>query len=167
MIESGNIRKNQQDDEEESIDLKLIVGTVWRLRWWIAICAFVSLCSAFVLVRYIVPTYQSSSMILITSDKNSGTATELNMVQELTGMGQAGNIQNEKIIIKSIPILEKVVKEQNLNIKYNVMGRKFQWNEIYPSKEFILTYTSYEPEAMRYMTPITVEIGRASCRERV
>ena len=70
MIESGNIRKNQQDDEEESIDLKLIVGTVWRLRWWIAICAFVSLCSAFVLVRYIVPTYQSSSMILITDRKS-------------------------------------------------------------------------------------------------
>ncbi|MBQ3659533.1 MAG: hypothetical protein II963_05185, partial [Bacteroidales bacterium] len=132
---------------------------VWALRWWIIGCGLAGLVVAMVAVRYMVPVYESRSTILITRDKNAGSSagTEMAMMQSLTGMGYSSNLQNEKAILMSQSLLESLVREKTLNVKYYVLGKRFQWVEQYPYDLFSFSLMPYEAGSLRYMKPVTID----------
>ena len=95
----------------------------------IAICVFI----AFLYVRYKVPKYHSSISILIKDDGKNGSSDAL-----LEGLGmpkRKPNLANEIQILKSAPLMQRVVDSLHLNVQYFFNG-KVRRTELYKITDF-------------------------------
>jgi hypothetical protein len=111
-----NTELYNNNEEEQSLNIRELLEFVWRLRWWVAASAFVVICLAFVYVRMQTPVYERTSWIMM--NKNDGNNAELNLMAEFTGRSTAKKIDNELFIIKSPTIMSKVVEELGINTNY-------------------------------------------------
>ncbi|MCQ2164856.1 MAG: Wzz/FepE/Etk N-terminal domain-containing protein [Bacteroidales bacterium] len=102
----------QQDD----LNIKDIIDCCWRVRWWMAGAAILSLILAFCYVRSQTPTYQRSTWIML--NKPDGTNADLSLLAEFTGKTVTKKIDNEIFILKSPTLLSKVVTDLGLNTRY-------------------------------------------------
>ncbi len=117
---------NEQEEDElqsgSSLSLRAILELTWALRYWIILSIFVCLCCAAVYL-YIKPkTYHSAALVMVTTDKNAGmgSSAQMSFIADMTGMQNYNSLTNEKIIIKSTPVLQAVVDELGLNVRYFV-----------------------------------------------
>mgnify|MGYP003291730410 CR=1 FL=1 len=109
---SQNNQNNQQ-----TFNIKDILDLMWRLRIWVIICAIVALLAGFVYIRIQTPTYQRSITMMLNND-NAGGQAGLSVLQDLTGFGQNKRIDNELFILKSTSMMQNVVEELDLNYHY-------------------------------------------------
>lgn len=119
---------NEQEDDElrsgNSLSLRAILETTWALRYWIILSIFICLCCASVYL-YIKPkTYHSAALVMVTTDKNAGmgSSAQMSFIADMTGMQSYNSLSNEKIIIKSTPVVQAVVEELGLNVRYYVLN---------------------------------------------
>lgn len=122
---TNNKQPNKRIEEIDSqFDLQFWINLVWQLRYWMIASAFVCLVCAFFYLKTKSNTYASRMMVLITTDKNAGlnNSAQMSFIQDMTGVASFNSIDNEKIIIRSTPIIQKVVEEQDLNIRYFTKG---------------------------------------------
>ena len=117
---------NEQEEDAlqsgSSLSLRAILEMTWALRYWIILSIFVCLCFASVYL-YIKPkTYHSAALVMVTTDKNAGmgSSAQMSFIADMTGMQNYNSLTNEKIIIKSTPVLQAVVEELGLNVRYYV-----------------------------------------------
>jgi len=117
-----NLSDRQLKEEEGDLNLREIVDLVWSLRYWIILSVSVALCIAAVYLYTQPKIYQSDMMIMITTDKNAGmgSSAEVGFLQNMTGIRTYNSLANEKVILKSTPVLQSVVEELDLNIRYYV-----------------------------------------------
>jgi tyrosine-protein kinase Etk/Wzc len=80
----------------------------------------IALLGAFMYLRYKVPAYSSSGSLIIKTD-NKPTAG--NQFQQILSDGNALNIQSEMEILKSRPLMERVVKKLDLEWTYKAAGK--------------------------------------------
>lgn len=112
----------QTEEQDSSLNLRAILEMTWALRYWIILSVFLALGIAAVYLHRIPKSYTSSMMIMITTDKNAGmtSSAQMSLIQDLTGNQTYNSLANEKVIIKSTPVLQQVVMEADLNIRYYV-----------------------------------------------
>lgn len=103
--------------EQERFDLKILIKKALRYWYAFAIILPLSLLLCYTYLRYTPPKYEASALLLIEDDEGSGQPSEEAVFAEL-GLGKkAANVENEIMILKSTPLLQKVV--QNLKLQYN------------------------------------------------
>ena len=112
----------------------------WR---WFVLSALVFLILAFFYLRYSTPIYKSTTTILVKDDRKGGIANELSAFSELGLLsGVKSNVDNEIEIIKSRTLVEKTIKDLNLNIKYYNKGR-IKDGELYENLPFKAIFSNY------------------------
>lgn len=117
---------NEQEDDElhsgNSLTLRGMLEMTWALRLWILLSILLCLgCAAVYL--YIKPkVYNSYALVMVTTDKNAGMAqsSQMSFIADMTGVQAYNSLSNEKVIIRSTPVLQAVVEEQGLNVRYYV-----------------------------------------------
>ena len=117
---------NEQEEDAlqtgSSLSLRAILEMTWALRYWIILSIFVCLCFASVYLYVKPKTYHSAALVMVTTDKNAGmgSSAQMSFIADMTGMQNYNSLTNEKIIIKSTPVLQAVVEELGLNVRYYV-----------------------------------------------
>ena len=94
----------------------------------------VALFVAFTYLRYAKHVYKASGSLLIKSDKTQNNNDKL---QDILMSNRSLNIQNEIEVLRSRPMMERVVKKLNLRPGYFVVGR-IRTDNIYTNAPFSL-----------------------------
>lgn len=144
---SEYIINEQEDDELQSgsgLSLRAILELTWALRYWIILSIFVCLCCASVYLYVKPKTYHSAALVMVTTDKNAGmgSSAQMSFIADMTGMQSYNSLSNEKIIIKSTPVVQSVVEELGLNVRYFV--RNHMVNRETLPQEVRMAYTPQE-----------------------
>ena len=112
--------ENIENITEENIDIKEILHKYISKWKWYLISMFSFLFLAYIYKSSVSNVFQVESTILIKDDKNSGVISEMSAFEDL-GIGLGGNssaLENEIEILKSRYLIEKVIDENDFNIKY-------------------------------------------------
>ena len=122
---SEYIINEQEEDDLRSgngLSLRAILEMTWALRYWIILSVFVCACLAAVYLYVKPKSYVSSALVMVTTDKNAGMASssQMSFIADMTGMQSYNSLSNEKVIIKSTPVVQSVVEELGLNVRYYV-----------------------------------------------
>ena len=104
-----------------------------------------SLIAAYTYLRYTTPIYQSTGSLII-REENKGTSDKLN---ELISADNEVNIQNEIELLKSRPIMERVIDALDLNFSYYAKGKVRETN-IYKAVPFVLEVFALEDSATTF-----------------
>ncbi|MBI3139753.1 MAG: polysaccharide biosynthesis tyrosine autokinase [Sphingobacteriales bacterium] len=81
----------------------------------------VTLMGAFLYLRYTIPVYSASGTMVIKNDQAAGNRGD--KVEELFGNNRAQNIQSEIEMLKSRPLMQRVVERLNLQFSYYAIGK--------------------------------------------
>ena len=141
---SEYINNEQEDDELQSgssLSLRAVLEMTWALRYWILISIIGCLCCAAAYLYVKPKTYNSYALVMVTTDKNAGmgSSAQMSFIADMTGMQSYNSLSNEKIIIKSTPVLQAVVEELGLNVRYFVLNHGVN-REMMP-QEVRMTFT--------------------------
>ncbi len=117
MMENSFNNKHAFEDEEQ-IDLKQEIRRYLRYRPWFLLALAIALISAFMYLRYAPRVYESYSKIKIL-DKSDGL--ELPTASFIFKRSNI-NLENEREIITSYIIMDRVVRELSLNTSFYVEG---------------------------------------------
>lgn len=143
------------------MDLRYIVDVVWDLKYWIIISVILAMVGGYIFLKAKIPQYTRSATVLIANDRmTGGSGLELQLLSDITGMRANGIIQNEIYILKSRPLMQAVVEDLSLNIRYFRTKNFMRDIEMYRSSpiEFSLVSGS---QANRYPSvTVEFEVGR-------
>jgi capsular exopolysaccharide synthesis family protein len=93
---------------------------------------------AFIYLRYSTPIYQSQGALIVKEDNSSSGGSGGaggDRFQQMFVLDNSINIKNEIEILRSKPLLKRVIENLNLNFTYNVIG-KIKESNIYSSSPF-------------------------------
>lgn len=142
-MESTNLSpvENEVDD---SINL---VETLYQyLRHWKWILGSFALALVLAVVMIVVtPKEFQPSMSILLNEEKSGRAVGPSEYMDLSMLGFMGtsNIENEIVVLKSPDLMDKVVEELGLNIRYT-QKKFFRETEIYKDSPYLVTLASPE-----------------------
>ena len=110
--------KDEYRDDEIEIDL-MEVFHLFLKKWWMILgCGIICGALAFVGTKmFITPQYESSAMIYLLSKSNAITsALDIQLGNQMT--------DDFALLATSRPVVEKVIKDENLDLTYNEMVEK-------------------------------------------
>lgn len=130
-------------------------------KWpWFLLSMALFFTAAKIYLRYVKPQYTSRTSLMVQESKGKSTIA-LNDMKNL-GMGVSGNseLEGETVVVVSKPILEKVVKNLNLDVSFISLG-KIKEIELYaPSSLSGKIIKIYEPEKFRTASYILNPLGK-------
>src|SRR5215211_200035 len=81
---------------------------------------------AFIYLRYTTPVYQSHGALIVKDDNgsggNSGGGASGDLFQQMFVLDNSINVKNEIEILRSKPLIKRVIENLNLNFTYYVIG---------------------------------------------
>lgn len=108
-----------EDTEEVSLgDLLYKFLPYWPL---FVLLLFISLFSAWLYLRYKMPVYQTTAMVLIKDDQKNAAADD--MMAAFDMFGSKKNVENEVEVLQSKTLMQEVVKNLHLYAPLTVTGR--------------------------------------------
>jgi uncharacterized protein involved in exopolysaccharide biosynthesis len=81
-----------------------------------------TLFGAWLYLRYATPIYRASGTMEIKNDEKSGSMADPRLNQLALNTGEQ-NIQNEIQVLRSKPLMERVVNSLHLQVDYNAVGK--------------------------------------------
>ena len=139
MPENSTVSLLKQDDNKFKPSIKeLIFKYVVFLPLFI-VSAGISVAVARIYLRYQIPYYSSGISVLVKDDKGSRSSSNTDALDEIVFIKPKTNLINEIEVLKSATLMERVVRELNLNTSYWIEG-KFKRTETYNTR--IISYES-------------------------
>ena len=142
--------------EIKELSLKEIIHQYTRYWIWFILGVVIAFISAYIYLRYTTPFYESKATVIIKDEKSGGGAEELAAFAEFGrffSKFRSNKIENELAIFKSQRIISEVIKELNLNIKYEAVGT-IKTSELYEYKPFLVQYLSFVESVLNKPVPI-------------
>ncbi len=148
MQDTQNANSSDWQGEQSSFNLKRIIGTV--LSYWPRFVGslIVALLIAFLYLRYTLPVYNIHAKMLILDDKSPGTV-ESNVFQGMGLINKRRSVDNEVEVLKSYTLMERVVKDLQLNVRFFTKGR-IKSLEVFNSKPFTFNIIEYASDKQRF-----------------
>lgn len=117
-----HINTNNADTKRDKIDLRDVLKNIkshWKL---FVVCIVAALAFAFAYLKFATYEYEVSSTILINDEENDGgSSSGISVFQDLgLFVGPKTSLETEIGILKSKSLIERVVKDLDLNITYFV-----------------------------------------------
>lgn len=113
----------QQNEAEPEFNLSEFLYKYLRYWPWFLLSLIVALFAVYTYLRYSIPVYSVSSQILIKDDKAGGpSGGQLDVLNELNLFNTKNNVNNEVAVLKTKYLMNQVVRELQLNVKYFVKG---------------------------------------------
>ena len=121
-MENQNSQLNiDSTSEDSSEDLKKIVLQYLRYWPWFIICVIISVSIAFIYLRYSTNIYQTNAQVKILKDQSGLDLSGLSGGSPLIDMSKV-NLENERSVLKSRRIAQKVVETLDLTSSYFKSG---------------------------------------------
>ncbi|MDD2313097.1 MAG: GNVR domain-containing protein, partial [Petrimonas sp.] len=154
-IPAGN--RNQQ--EEESIDIRMILESVWGLRYWIILSLIVCMGLVYAYTWYSTPVYETSGSIMLMNDDGRGNASssEIALMSELSGVSVRQKMSNELYILKTTTLMQRVVEELGLHIQYFEEDR-IKTTEFYKNNPLVFKWENPVPIASGDIKPMSIHL---------
>lgn len=111
----------------EEIDIKYLAALFLRYKWLFALCMIAAIAGGVAFLKYSTHYYKVSSSVIVSSDKNMATA---DVVEDLIGLGNEANVENEIEILHSRRIIGKALSNLNFGVSYYGDG-KIKNSELY------------------------------------
>ncbi|NNK73120.1 MAG: polysaccharide biosynthesis tyrosine autokinase, partial [Flavobacteriaceae bacterium] len=147
----SNTLKSNKDSIRDKIEMYL---AKWPL---IVVSVFIALIIAFVYLRYAEYEYRATASIKIREDRESNKLPEISNLQNYGLFSNSfSKVEDEVKIIKSRRILEQVVKDLKLNIKFYVQGR-IKEQERYSNPPLSLNFL--EPDSVIHKVDTTLYVN--------
>ena len=111
------------DAEEAGINIRQVIERYLRFWPWLVLSSAAGLFIAFLVLRYTTPIFESKATILF-------HRSEEKALEGLSALSQLGlaepnkKLGNEIMLMKTPSVLNRVVRELQLNISYSVVGRR-------------------------------------------
>lgn len=133
-MDNNNI-KNQ---EEEIVNFQKIINIILSMKYWILASVIICISIAYIYIRYTRPKYKETMqfMLVNTDDK---MLSNMNLITDALGVQAYTRTENEIFILKSSTLMERVVQEGELNIRYYGVGRVIN-SELYTSSPVALSF---------------------------
>lgn len=152
-----DIQTDQYDDEIE-IDLKALFLHVKHYWYVVVITSLIGiLCAGIYLWKFEVPQYEANSMIYMRGSKTSVSLQNLQIGSELTN--------DYEIILKSRPILEKVIKKLDLTMNYVELGQCIQISNPTNTRILKMTVTTDDAIMSKKIADTLASYGMDSIKE--
>ena len=135
MEESVNPNMNPNKSELGNLSFRDLFYKYVRFMPLFIISVAVGLLGSYLYLRYKVPVFRAGGTLLIKSTQN--TTSRGDKVDELLGGNSSQNIQSEMEILKSRPLMLRVVKALRLEVSYYALGRVKTIN-IYKQSPFLV-----------------------------
>jgi len=116
-----------------------------------------ALLGAYLYLRYTVPTYQVGGSMIIKNEQAGGRSDK---VEELFAGSKTQNIQSEIEILKSRPLMERVVRKLNLQFSYYAIG-KIKTVNIYKQGPFIISAQQLSDSSRPFSFKVKISNGNA------
>jgi capsular exopolysaccharide synthesis family protein len=127
---------NQNKSELTNLSVRDLFYKYIRYAPLFVVSVSISLLAAYVYLRYTPSVYSSTGSLLIRDEKSKGTRAG-DKVEELFTSNAASNIQAEMEILKSRPLMKRVVENLNLSIDYYGVG-KIKTVNVYKKAPFLI-----------------------------
>lgn len=120
--------------EEDSINIKDLLGKLVAKWPWFLLSIAIFLSIAFIYSKYTAPTYQIKAKLIVNDDEKGGALNkQAGALMDLGGiMGSKNSVDNEAEILKTRFLMEQVVRQMQLNIVYSKKTQFFS-RELYNS----------------------------------
>ncbi len=124
-------------DSENGFDFKKVLYSFLGHWQWFVISVIITVLLAFIFLRYTTPVYNINSKILITEDKGSSSSSPQDLLSALNLFNPQNNVDNEKEVLQTHFIVQKVVDALQLNVRYFSVGN-IKSTELYVSRPFTI-----------------------------
>jgi tyrosine-protein kinase Etk/Wzc len=104
---------------------------------WVIICVAIALVLAYLKIRWTPPIYHAQSSLLIKDERSDGGASKDERFNEMLMQQPTINLDNEIEILKSSPVMERVVRDLDFQFHYINTG-KVRSTLLYPEAPFDL-----------------------------
>lgn len=119
---------NNGSNENNGLDPKMIMSTIFRYKWIILFILLISGGGALYYSYQVTPTYKSDGTLLITPSDSSPEDELSNIISKATGYGSSSKLINELQILQSRKFSRQVARQlQEMNISPEVDTK-----EVYP-----------------------------------
>lgn len=120
-----------------------------------------SLLIAYIYLRYTTPIYQSQGALIVKDDNAGGGAGGGgDRFQQMFVLDNSINIKNEIEILRSKPLIKRVVENLNLNFTYHVIG-KIKESNIYRASPFQVEVFEIADSNIVFILPISIENNKS------
>jgi capsular exopolysaccharide synthesis family protein len=116
----------------------------------------IAVAGSFTYLRYAKPRYLSSAKLYLKDEKKGGE--EMDMLKSLSLFNNGKNIENEMEVLKSPILLEKVILDNNFNIRYFRKGTVTN-EELYEHNPLKIHFISDSAQTGNYTLDVTPENG--------
>ncbi|HPX79859.1 MAG TPA: Wzz/FepE/Etk N-terminal domain-containing protein, partial [Bacteroidales bacterium] len=151
--------KGKKQQEEESLDIRMILESIWGLRFWIILSLIICVGFVYAYNWYQTPVYESSASIMLVNDDGRGMATtsDIALMSEFSGMSLRQKISNELYILKTTALMQRVVTQLELNIIYYEEGR-VKNTEFYKNSPLLFKWENPIPIAPEDIKPMELHL---------
>ncbi len=130
------IQTSQQKNDVGGLSVRDMFFKYLRFLPLIIFSVAVALLGAYIYLRYAKRIYSSNGRMIIQEVKPQSTNND-RAENILFGNARVQNLQNEIEVLKSVPLMTRVVKKKNLSVNYTAKGRIIESN-IYRQSAFTL-----------------------------
>ena len=159
MQNETSYKPQQNNNEEQSIDIKQLVYAFLNHWYLFLIGAVLALAVGFVINRYSPNVYQTSGTVLIKDAQSGYDATAIMTSGAFSGYQ---NVDNETSILKSYALKDRAVKKMNIEVTYLEKGRVLTV-ELYKNAPFTVDFDRTVPQAVGLVYEV-VKIGEDKIR---
>lgn len=145
---------SQQENTESSVDIKELIFKYLAYLHWIVLGVFIAFTAAFLYLRYASESYQSSNVIKILDDNNSGFKLPSDAMNFFSR--NKINLENEIEVLQSSIILERVVDDLDLQNSYFAKG-SIKEIELGPTAPFYIQWNGTAEVVDEIQTTLEVE----------
>ena len=114
----------------------------WKIisHWWLfLICLGIAIPAGQAYLRYATPEYVTSAKLLVKGVEGANAFSEISILSDGLNGGSSGkNLTNEIEILRSRPLLTKVVEKLGINVTYYRLGQ-FRNTELYKDSPVLLS----------------------------
>lgn len=107
-----------EENTEKKVDFAKVLEQYARHWKWFVASVIVFLLIAFYYVEYTLPMYDTYTSIMLKDDQKGGGLVEMTSLKDFGLFTQKNNVDNELEVLNKSLVVEKVVKDLDLNVSY-------------------------------------------------
>ena len=150
---NDNNPQDFQQEQQQSVDYKVLLFKFYRYWYFFAITVFIALIIAFIFNKYTSPVYEVKTSILI-KDKSENKLSAQS-IMGLGGLNNMQNLQNEIGVLSSYTLTYRTIAKIGFEISY-FSEENFISKEIYKDSPFTVEIDTVYPQPVNMRFNISI-----------
>ncbi|WP_161596707.1 GumC family protein [Chitinophaga vietnamensis] len=148
------------NSQEATFDLRKLLDRLMRSWYWFLLSVVLTCTLGWIYLRYATPSYKINAKILVEDKQKGVDIPGAEILQQMEAFNSKSSVDNELEIVNSRSLMEKVVRDQQLNIRYLVDGR-LKKTELYGKVPFTMKWLM-QADSLKMMNYVLKPAGADS-----